>query len=72
MIGSETFIIVAFICNEKSTPDSLASATSAARNASSADFDMNVPSMISPSSSGTSLKTSVPFAPTNSIRAVVA
>ena len=36
MIGSETFIIVAFRCSEKRTPCSLASAICSARNASSA------------------------------------
>ena len=36
MIGSETFIIVAFRCSENSTPCSLASAICSARNASSA------------------------------------
>ena len=36
MIGSETFIIVAFMCREKRTPCSLASAICSARNASSA------------------------------------
>ena len=36
MIGSETFIIVAFRCSEKRTPCALASAICSARNASSA------------------------------------
>ena len=36
MIGSETFIIVAFRCSEKRTPSALASAICSARNASSA------------------------------------
>jgi hypothetical protein len=36
MIGSETFIIVAFMCSENSTPSALVFSISSARNASSA------------------------------------
>ena len=52
MIGSETFIIVAFRCTENRTPCSLASATWPARNSSSAARRMTAASMTSPASSG--------------------
>ena len=70
MIGSETFIIVAFRWTEKSTPCSRASATWAARNASSAARRITAASTISPASTGTrSLSTvTAPSAPTCSIR----
>ena len=70
MIGSETFIIVAFRCTEKSTPCALASATCAARKASSAARRMTAASSTSPTSTGMrSLSTvTVPSAPTCSIR----
>ena len=51
MIGSETFIIVAFRCTEKSTPCSLASATCSARNRSSAARRMTAASRTSPARS---------------------
>ena len=54
MIGSETFIIVAFMCNENSTPRSLASATCSARNDRNADTLITVESITSPASSGNS------------------
>ena len=50
MIGSDTRIIVAFRWTEKSTPCSFASATCAARNASSAARRITAASMISPAS----------------------
>ncbi len=53
MIGSETFIIVAFMCTEKRTPRAFASATSRARNASSARRRITAASTISPSSTAT-------------------
>ena len=52
-IGSDTFIIVALRWTENSTPLSRASFTCSARNAVRARFDMNVPSTISPSCTGT-------------------
>ena len=54
MIGSETFIIVAFRCTEKSTPFSLASSTCSARNASSALRRITAASTISPACTGIS------------------
>ena len=56
MIGSETFIIVAFRCSEKRTPCALASAICSARKASSARRRMTAPSKISPASTGTCLE----------------
>ena len=53
MIGSETFIIVAFRWTEKRTSCSRASATCSARNSSSAARRITAASMISPASSGT-------------------
>jgi hypothetical protein len=52
MIGSETFIIVAFKCTENSTSRSSASATCSRRNASSARRLIRAPSTISPASTG--------------------
>ena len=70
MIGSETFIIVAFRCSEKSTPSSLARAICSRRNDCRAAVSMKVASMTSPASTGTdSLSTSVsPSAGTSSMR----
>ena len=70
MIGSETFIMVAFRCTENSTPSALARAICAARNSSSAATCMAVASTTSPASTGTdSLSTVVePSSPTSSIR----
>ena len=48
MIGSETFIIVAFMCSENSTPFALASAICSARNVRSAATLITVESMTSP------------------------
>ena len=53
MIGSDTFIIVAFRCSENSTPLAFASATCSARNASSERRRITAPSTISPASTGT-------------------
>ena len=52
MIGSETFIIVAFRCSEKRTPCSLASSICSSRKASSARRRITAPSKISPSATG--------------------
>ncbi|BAS07844.1 hypothetical protein AHiyo4_12660 [Arthrobacter sp. Hiyo4] len=52
MMGSETFIMVAFRCAENRTPSSLARTTWAARNSSSAAARITVPSMTSPPSTG--------------------
>ncbi len=49
MIGSETFIIVAFRWTEKRTPWAFASSTCSARNASSAARRITAASTISPS-----------------------
>ena len=49
MIGSETFIIVAFRCRENSRPCSLVSAICSCRNASSARARITAPSTTSPS-----------------------
>ena len=69
MIGSETFIIVAFRCSEKRTPCSSASSICSARKASSARRRITAPSTISPSTTGTSLSTvTVPSSATCSIR----
>ena len=48
MIGSLTFIIVAFRCTEYRTSSALAASSVSARKASSAAADRNVASMISP------------------------
>ena len=70
MIGSETFIIVAFRCTEKSTPCALASATCSARKASSAARRMTAASSTSPASTAMpALSTvTVPSPPTCSTR----
>jgi len=70
MIGSETFIIVAFMCSENSTPRSLASATCSARNERNAETLITVESITSPASSGNSdfSTVTVPSEPTYSIR----
>ena len=52
MIGSETFIIVAFRWTENSTPDARASSSCSARNALSAARRMTAASITSPASSG--------------------
>ena len=53
MIGSETFIMVAFRCSENSTPCAFASATWAATNAASALRLMVEASTISPALTAT-------------------
>ena len=53
MMGSETFIIVAFMCSENSTPEERASSICASRNARRAATSMKVLSTISPASTGT-------------------
>ena len=74
MIGSETFIIVAFMCSENRIPFDFASAICSSRNAVSAFLLMHVASSTSPSSSASpSLSTvTVPSAASCSIRTVVA
>ena len=69
MIGSETFIIVAFRCRENSTPWALASSICSAMNAASALRDMRAASTISPSCTFTGSRSArvLPSAPTNSI-----
>ena len=74
MIGSETFIIVAFMCREKRTPCSLASAICSARNASSAraPHDRARRRSRPPAPGSTpSGRSAAPSAATNSIRSVV-
>ena len=73
MIGSLTFIIVAFMCSENSTPLSRASAICSARNATSASLLMRVASSTSPArSSSPSLRTVTVSPATCSMRTVVA
>src|SRR5690625_1326745 len=59
MIGSETFIIVAFRCTEKRMPSSFARATCALRNSCSAAASIFVASTISPSSTGIASRSTV-------------
>ena len=70
MIGSETFIIVAFRCRENSRPCSLVSAICSCRKASSARARITAPSTTSPSSTGIEPFSTVaaPSAATYSIR----
>ena len=72
MIGSDTFIIVAFRCSEKRTPASRAASICDERKASNARLHMNVASSTSPScSANPSLSTVMaPSVASNSIRAV--
>ena len=72
MIGSETFIIVAFRCTLNSTPSALARAIWAVRNSRSAATSSRVASTTSPASTGTDSRSTVtaPSAPTSSIRSV--
>ena len=73
MMGSLTFIMVAFMCRLSSTPLWRASAISASRKASSARRDRKVLSMISPAWRGSFFSTvTVPSAATCSMRASVA
>ncbi len=71
MIGSETFIIVAFRCTENSTSCCLASAICSARNESSAARRITAASRTSPASTATGSRSCVgspPSAGANSIR----
>ena len=70
MIGSETFIIVALRCTEKSTSSAAALAICSATNSRSASTSMRVASTTSPASTGTdSLRTvTVPSSATCSMR----
>ncbi len=70
MIGSETFIIVAFRCTENSTPSALARATCAVRNSRSAATRITDASTTSPASTGTDSRSTVvvPSSPASSIR----
>ncbi len=74
MIGSDTFIIVAFRCTENRTPASRAAAIWSARNVCSAARRMTAASTTSPSCTGkSSFRTvTVPSAATCSIRIVPA
>ncbi len=70
MIGSETFIIVAFRWTENSTPSALARAICSVRNSRSAATRMTVASTTSPASTGTESRSTVvvPSSPASSIR----
>ena len=71
MIGSETFIMVAFRCSENSTPSSLARWICALRNSCRSEVDIFVASTTSPALTGTeSLSTSVRSSVTSSMRRV--
>ena len=59
MIGSETFIIVAFKCTENNTPSAFARAIWAARNSSNAATCNAVASTTSPASTGTDSRNTV-------------
>ncbi|CAM5741345.1 hypothetical protein SALBM311S_01251 [Streptomyces alboniger] len=69
MIGSETFIMVAFRCTENSTPSALAWAIRAVRNSRSGATCMTEASTTSPSRTGTDSRRTVvePSSPTSSI-----
>ena len=70
MTGSETFIMVALRCTEKSTPLALASSICSSMNLRSAFALIFVVSMISPARSGAFFLRTVAFpaASTNSMR----
>ncbi len=70
MIGSETFIIVAFRCTENSTSSALARAIWAVRNSRRAATRMTVESTTSPASTGTESRSTVvvPSSATSSMR----
>ncbi len=70
MIGSETFIIVAFRCTENRTPSALARATCAVRNSRSAATRSTEASTTSSFFTGTDSRSTVvvPSSPTSSIR----
>lgn len=70
MIGSETFIIVAFRCTENSTPSCLARATCAVRNSRSAATRITEASTTSPLRTGTDSRSTVvePSSPLSSMR----
>ncbi len=70
MIGSETFIMVAFRCTENSTPSALARATCAVRNSRSAATRITDASTTSPASTGTDSRSTVvlPSSPASSMR----
>jgi hypothetical protein len=74
MMGSETFIIVAFMCSENRTSCCFASSISAARNSTSFAFDRYDASTTSPACTDSpSLSTVVePSVPTSSMRSVSA
>ena len=74
MIGSETFIIVAFRCRESSTPSRLAASICAEKNARNAATFMTEASITSPGCSASPSLSGVtwPSPATNSMRAVVA
>jgi hypothetical protein len=74
MTGSETFIIVAFRCSDRSRPRALASAICATKNVRSAFTFMTEASRISPSMSPSFFLSTVvvPSELTNSIETSVA
>lgn len=72
MIGSETFIIVALRCTEKSTSSALALAICAVRNSRRAATRSTEASTTSPARTGTDSRSTVvePSSPTSSMRRV--
>ncbi len=70
MIGSETFIIVAFRCTENSTPSALARAICAVRNSRSGATRSTEASTTSPLRTGTDSRSTVvvPSSPASSMR----
>lgn len=70
MIGSETFIIVAFRCTENRTSSALARATWAVKNSRSAATRMTAASTTSPARTGTDSRSTVvvPSSPASSMR----
>jgi hypothetical protein len=70
MIGSETFIMVAFRCTESRTSSRLARSTCSARNASRAAARITVPSTTSPASTGTDSLSTVVL-PSSATRRIV-
>ena len=61
MIGSETFIMVAFMCSENSTPLSFAQSTCFSRKEVKEALHMNEESTTSPDSTATGARSSVAF-----------
>ena len=61
MIGSDTFIMVAFMCSENSTPLSFAQATCFCRNEVNESLHIKEESTTSPASTATGVRSSVAF-----------